>query len=358
MATQTEPKSIKPQVFSPAKLVEVVSAVRAFCVIYNTSLTYDTMNQIFQKAVEERMPVFKAALSGVQELPIFFGDGQIRLGTAPLDPGSGMFQKLSNEFQSMGISGISILPSVSEDDIRNMMKTVVAFPDEIAGLGLQHFLSRDGVVGIVENKPMAQPVNGDVSESSEPRGQDGNETGAPVGRGGESTVAPNTGTAAEAHAAALRRTGHMSPSPRSMRDFITGAIGALGRSEAKVEEVADIIATEFEHRLNERIEQAGRASEKRMRRLEDMQDLILKELENHAVAAFVIDSHLRILSANALGRGIFGDTAAIDSKSPLGAFILSQCDRQEVTVSGVVRTAHLLTATPAGGDSMMLLSLE
>lgn len=354
MATQTERKSVKSPVFSPAKLADITSAVRAFCVIYNTSLTYDTMHQVFQKAVEERLPVFRAALSGVLELPLFFTDGQIRLGSVPLDPGSGMFQKLSNEFQCMGISSISILPSVSGDDLKKMMKIVVGRSDEIAGLGLQHFLAREGVAGIVENKVKTQVVSKDTSgRSGSPR----QAVDGPVTVQGR---LPDVQKAWDIDAGSeqAQQAGSKS-APRSVRDFVAGAIGALARSEARVDEVADIIATEFEHRLNEKVEEVRRASDRKIRRLEDIKDLILRELESKGVAAFVIDLHLRILSANGLGREILGDAPVIDRESSLGAFVLSQCERQDVSVNGMARTAHLLTSTSSGGgDSMMLLALE
>lgn len=148
-------------------------------------------------------------------------------------------------------------------------------------------------------------------------------------------------------------------SARSVRDFVRGALGALVRNEAGIDDVADIIATEFEHRLDERAEAVRKVGERKVRRLEDIKDLILKELESYKVAALVMDSHLRILSANRRGRDIIGDISVIEKESPLGAFVLSQSERQDVDVGGVMRTAHLLTSRSAGGgDSLILLSLE
>lgn len=357
MVTQTGRKSVKPPVLSPAKLAEITSAVRAFCVIYNTSMTYEPGHQVFQKAVDERLPVFRAALAGVREIPLFFVEGQIRVGSLPLEPGSGMFQKLSNEFETMGISSISFLPCISADDLKKLMKIVVAKSEEIAGRGLQHFLAKEGVAGVVENKVRTQIVSKDSPEAG------GQVRGAGVAAASRRRRSQEAATAWDIDAgpapfSPIQQAGNISGS-RPVRNFVKGALEALGRNEARSDEVADIIATEFEHRIKEKVEEVRKAGERKVRHLENIKDLILKELENHNVAALILDSQLRILSANRLGHDIIGDASVVEKGSPLGIFVMSQSERQEVDVNGVVRTAHLLTTKSAGsGESLMLLSLE
>jgi len=352
---QDSPKSLKIPAFSQAKITEITNAVRALCVIYNTSLNYETTHQVFRKAVEERMPVFRTALAGIEEIPLFFTAGQIRVGGLPLEPGSGMFQKLSQVFETIGTSSISILHSVTSDDLRNLTRLITLKADDIALHGLQRLLTKEGVRGIIENRVKTQVVSTDSADSRKAATDRESPSRHRRSRQPGTTAAWQIDEPVEAPLFQAMDNS----SSRSFGSFVKGAIGAFARNEARIEEVVEIISTAFEHRLNERLEEVRNNSDRKIIRLESIKDLVLKELENHSVAALILDSDLKILAANRLGRELLGMITTIDRESSLGMFVVSQQERQQVEINGAVRVAHLLTsASRASGDSMMLLSLE
>lgn len=341
---------------APEKTARVVSAVRALCVIFNTSLTYDTHHQVFRAAVEERMSIFRAALEGTSGIPLYFIDGHVRLGSLSLEPGSSLFQKLSERFQLVGISGISIRPGLSPEDIVKLVEIVVSNAEEIAKHGLQRLLSKAGVNTIVEHRVRtqdAEPVSGKRKSKSRPSADQGDVSAE--------NVIPGTWDIGASEASRVFTLEHYDASyaTKTFKDFVSGAISALSRKEADFREVADIISTEFEHRLNEKLRVVQREHERKVRLVGVMRDLVLRELEVMHLAALIIDSHLNVLACNQTGRDMLGNASRLETGTSLEAFIGSQVERQVIEINGVTHEAHLLTSIlRETGEKIMLVSLE
>jgi hypothetical protein len=319
-------------------------------------LTYDTHHQVFRNAVEERMPLFGAALEGTSGIPLYFIDGHVQLGSLSLEPGSSLFQKLSERFLLAGISGISIHPGVSAKDLIRLVELVVSHANEIAKHGLQQLLAKAGIQTIVEHRAKTQ----DVRPVSSRRKSTSNQQGTQGDVRAEHAI-PSTWDvgASEANRVFTLENYDASYTTKTFRDFVSGAIGALSRKEADFREVADIISTEFQHRINEKLEVVQREHERKVRLVTSMRDLVLHELEVMHLAALIIDSHLNVLACNQTGREILGNATRLETGTSLESFIGSQVERQVIDINGISHEAHLLTSVlRETGEKIMLVSLE
>lgn len=348
---QSVRKMPRAPVLVPAKIAQIAGAIRALCVIYNTSLTYETTHAIFQKAIDERMHLFHDALAGTEGISLVFSDGQIRIGTISVEPGSSMFSRLSREFENMGIACISLLPGLSGDDLRKFMRLATKEADAIRARGLQLLLDRDGIRTVLEHKVRTELASGADKKGAAafPAHEIADHPAKTDAWDIEADAASGVFTLQEEDDARFTRP---------FRDFVKGTMDALRRKEADVENIADIIATEFQHRLNEKTEEIRRTSEKKIRRLESVQELILRALEAHNLAAVILDQNMSILSANRQGREIIGGITFLERGSELETFIRSHEERKEVEINGVRKFAHLLTSTAVHGETIMLVSLE
>ena len=142
-------KITRTPVWTVERTADVTSAVRALCVVYNTSLTYDTSHPVFLKAAEERIPAFRCAIEIGDELPLSFSNGRIRVGTLVLEPASALFQKLAREFEAMGITGLTLLSGVSANDLRHLMRILTKKSRDVAAHGVQPLLEQEGVQTIL-----------------------------------------------------------------------------------------------------------------------------------------------------------------------------------------------------------------
>jgi len=341
----------------PAKIAQIAGAIRAFCVIYNTGLTYETTHAVFQKAIDERFQFFQEALADTEGIPLVFTDGQVRVGSVSIEPGSGMFHRLARQFENMGITSISILNGVSTEDIRGLIKIVTKETDAVRAKGLQHLLDRDRVKGVLEHK--VTTVESDSVVSSAGKAHTGTasilsgRSAATAGSSGtwnlEADITPGVFTARDEDE--IRFT-------RPFKDFVNGAMSALHRGEADPKNMADIIATEFRHRLNEKAEEIKKHSDRKIRHLESVQELILRELETRNIAAIILDRNLTVLSVNRQGRDVIGGIQSLERGSSLDIFVRSQEEMKEIEINGARKTAHLLTSVSVHGETIMLVSFE
>ncbi len=336
-----------------AKLTEVTDAVRAFCVIYHTSLMYHVEHAVFQSAVEERMPVVNNAIKGLPALTLKFSDSQIRCADLPLEPGSGVFQRVAQAFEKIGIRNLTFLPGIDAQEMMRLIALIGGEAEAIRTQGLAAVLKRgrfrfvDACETFRETSAQSGSVN--VSEESSARG--GSSQAWDISDPMEVAGALDSVVAEEAEE-------NLEPK-RSFRYFITGILGAMGRREADPEEAAEIISMEFEHRLEERVEIVRRDSEKKIRRLETVKELILAELERLSIAAVIIDTELQVLAANALAGKLLGSMQAVAPGSPLEQFIRSGHENQVITIAGKPLTARLITVSSSGsGTDVMLITLE
>ena len=343
------------------KMADVAQAIRALSVLINTAYSYQTSHAVFRRAMEERLPLFEKALQGVRELPVYFNEGQVVYATTAVEPGTSMFQKLAQAFESLGVKGISLIPGLSAADLAHFVDAMTTKADDIKAQGLQSVLDKAGVktvreqkvkIGVLHDKKPAEAAK----VSTVPK------TPAPKDRSGLWEIddaAINLDANPVEPAAPLSSAERNEIVSRKFRSFVHGILNAMDRREATPVQATEIIAGEFDQRLKERVEEVRAEHERRIRRLETVKDVVLKEMENLHLAAIVVDSDMHILGINELGKGIVGDIEEITEDSPLGQFVASDKERQMVEIDGVTRMAHLIVAVdPLTKEGSMLISLE
>ena len=344
--------------------MEVAQAIRALSVLINTAYSYQTSHAVFRRAMEERLPLFEKALQGVKELPVFFNEGQVVYATNAVEPGTSMFQKLAQTFEGLGVKGISFLPGLTANDLAKLVEAMTARADDVKTQGLQSVLDKSGVktireqkvkIGVLQDKkseaPAKSPAQSAPAKAVASKERAGlwelDDAAIDLEEPPAETAAPVSGAARDEMVS------------KKFRSFVHGILSAMDRREATPLQATEIIAGEFAQRLKERVEEVRVEHERRIRRLETVKDVVLKEMENLHLAAIVIDSEMRVLGINELGRGIVGTIELIPEDSPIGQFVASDKERQMIEIDGVTRMAHLIVAVdPLTKEGSMLISLE
>ncbi len=345
------------------KTAEVAQAIRALSVLINTAYSYQTSHAVFRRAMEERLSLFEKALQGVKELPIFFNEGQVVYATSAIEPGTGMFQKLAQVFESLGIKGLSLIPGLSATDLARFVDALTTKADDIRTQGLQSVLDKVEVktireqkvkIGVLHDKKPAEAAKSPAPAAPKPA--------VPKDRAGMWELDDQV---INLEADLAEKTAPLSSAERNevvskkFRSFVHGILSAMDRREASPAQATEIIAGEFDQRLKDRVEEVRAEHERRIRRLETVKDVVLMEMENLHLAAVVVDSDMHVLGINALGKAIVGDIEEIAEDSPLGQFVASDKERQMVEIDGVTRMAHLIVAVdPLTKEGSMLISLE
>lgn len=348
------------------KSIEVVTAVRGLCAVLNTATVYQITHPVFQRAVEQLVTALETALKSSGEIPLSFSEGQVRLSTTPIEPSSPMFQKFAQNFETKGIRGITILRGVTPDEITKFVTLITGWSDDLHAQGLSAVLERQGVRHICEQKVKIGIVGKDSVVRPE-------EKAAPA-----SVPKPASASAAlhldawdiEAGADELSldeafREFTPLPSPKPgagkvpIKHFVVNVLDSVQKKETTLQEASETIAQEFEERLNEKVEEVHQIGEVKIRRLEKVKDVMLKELENLHLAAIVLDAEMNVVGANNLGRKLIGNIGKIDPGSPIHEFVDSKNERQSIEINGVSRLAHIIISTARDKrEGTMLICLE
>ncbi|MFH0880167.1 MAG: hypothetical protein V2A34_10685 [Lentisphaerota bacterium] len=343
----------------PQKIGEVASMMRAFGVLYNTGMTYQTTHAVFLRSVEERMPLFEAALKGASEITIYFSEGQIRFGNASLDAGLSMFRDLAQKFEKMNVSGLTFLPGLSSLDLKKFIGVLATKSNDIRPKGLQTFLDHEGVktirerkgrLGLIKETPSAPPSPAEpkAKQTVVSRRADTMTWDIAGGGGGEPEPGPSRNP---------REPADMGE--RVFRGFVRDVLHSVEDQQTSTTQAADSISNRFTEILHERIEDVRRESEVKIRRLNTVKDVVLQELESHHLAAIVCDTQRNILACNESGRRIIGSNTTITKGSALEQFIASGLERQVIELEGVPRVAHvILSVEPLSREGAMLISIE
>ena len=344
--------------FSSTKIADVTAAVQALCVIFNSSAAYRTKHAVFRKTVEERMPVLQRALKGLNKISLVFAEGHVRVGAVSIEPGSALFQKLSQQLESMGVTAISFLRGISADDVIALSRILTDDPELVADAGLQELLKRKGVNTILEQKVRVHADHEAGARQLATREAAGRGKRLAAARHMTRSRVLELGAESETRVFTLQRN-EDAYTARHFGAFVESALGALSRKEAPMDDVVSIISTEFERRLADEIQRMRRDDERRIRHMEIATDLVLREFETVKVAAVVLDSKLNVLACNPSGRRIIGKAKRLDSILPIEELRSVRDEKQRVKINGVARTAHLLASSAReGGDTIMLISLE
>jgi hypothetical protein len=351
---------------SPQKSVEVVAAVRGLCTVLNTATVYQITHPVFQRAVEQLVTSLDAALKTSGEIPLFFSEGQVRLSTTPIEPGSPMFQKFAQSFEMKGIRGITIQRGVTPDEITKFVTLITSRSDDLQSQGLSAVLERQGVRHIREQKVKIGIVGKDSvvhpEEKAAPAAPSKPAAASAASRPGAWEIEAGTD---ELSLDEAFKDFEPLPEPKApagkpaIKRFVTNVLDSVQKQKTSLQQASETIAQEFEQRLNEKVEEVRQIGEVKVRRLEKVKEVMLKELENLHLAAIVLDAEMNVVGANDLGRKLIGNIGKIDSDSPIYDFVESKKERQSIEINGVSRLAHIIISTARDKrEGTMLICLE
>ncbi len=140
---------------------------------------------------------------------------------------------------------------------------------------------------------------------------------------------------------------------------MVNVLDSVRKEQTTLHEASETIAQEFEQRLHEKVEEVRQQSEGKVRRLEKVKEVMLKELENLHLAAIVLDVEMNVVGANDSGRRLIGNIGKIDPGTPIHDFVESRQERQTIEINGVSRLAHIILSTARDkGEGTMLICLE
>jgi hypothetical protein len=337
---------------APQRVNEATGLARALGILLNTAQAYETSHAVFQRSLEERMPVFEIALRGLHDMTFYFSNGQVRYGTMPIEPGLRMFQDLAQRFEKAGVQGLVFLPGVTANEVKALINLLTRNAEEISHRGLQVLLEREGVRNIRDCKAKIGLVENGKEKASDPSRKSAK---------GASSGAWELEMESELPEPVVEPMPEASDDPptRAFRGFVQQTLSTLSFDQEAVADVANDISSKFKEILTEQVEIVRQEGEKKVRRLNTIKDVVLRELELHHLAALVCDNNLFVLSTNQLGRDLIGDAQRLEKGSPLEQFIASGLERQVIEMDGVPRVAHvILSAEPVSNDKVLLISIE
>ena len=351
---------------NPQKSVEVVAAVRGLCTVLNTATVYQITHPVFQRAVEQLVTALGTALKTTAEIPLFFSEGQVRLSTMPIEPGTPMFQKFAQSFEAKGIRGITILRGVTPDEITRFVTLFIARSDDLQTQGLSAGLDRQGIrhireqkvkIGIVGKDSVVRPEE-DAAPSPAPKPA----ASSAASRAGSWDIEAGTDELS-LDEAFKEFTPLPSQKPGAgkapLKRFVVNILDSVQKQKTTLNEASETIAQEFEERLNEKVEEVRQIGEVKVKRLEKVKEVMLKELENLHLAAIVLDAEMTVVGANDSGRRLIGNIGKIEKDSPIYDFVESKKERQSIEINGVSRLAHIILSTARDKrEGTMLICLE
>ena len=351
---------------TPQKTAEVITAVRGLCTVLNTAAVYQITHPVFQRAVEQLVAALDTALKSAGEIPLFFSEGQVRLSTTPIEPGVPMFQKFAQNFESKGIRGITILRGVTPDELTKFVSLLTARSNDLQSQGLSAILDRQGIRHIREQKVKIGIIGKDSVVQQEEKPAPSSALKSPAAavptRPGEWSIEAG---ADELSLDEAFKEFEPVPPPKAgqekphIRHFVTNVLDAVHKQKTSPQQASETIVQEFEQRLNEKVEEVRQIGELKAKRLEKVNEVMLKELENLHLAAIVLDSEMNVVGTNVSGRRLIGNIGKIDADSPIYEFVESRQERQTIEINGVSRLAHIILSTARDKhEGTMLICLE
>ena len=347
---------------SPLKSAEMVDAVRGLCTVLNTATVYRITHPVFQRAVEQLITAIEAALKNSTELPLFFNEGQVRINTTPIESNSPMFTKFAQNFEAKGIHGITIQRGVTQEEITQFVTILTSRSDDVRKQGLQASLDRQGIRRIREQKVKIGIIGKDAVVHPEEKTPPAPKPSSPSSSAGAWDIEAGTDELSLDEAFS-EFTPLPSPNPAEskapIQHFVSNVLSSVQNQETTIQEASETIAREFEERLNEKVEEVRQISEAKIRRLERVNEVILKELENLHFGAVVLDAEMNVVGTNDLGRKLIGNIGRIGRDSPIYDFVESKKERQTIEINGVSRLAHIIISTARDKhEGTMLICLE
>ncbi len=368
----------------------VIEMIRDLAIIINTAIVYHSRHPVFKRAVSDRWDgLVQAVKANKGRVELVFSEDQVFFRGKPVEPGNAMFRKLTRAFNAKGVQGLAWQAGVEQSDLVGL---VDAFNNEVrkGGTGLDEALHRRGIKNIREiRRSVANTQDADSENESSvspaKTGKRGKGKPDSTGKSSRPVSSPPEKSEEKVYDLDFEQSSATDQQDASFAatspDFQSGSASmpfsredvAISQMRAQCHEVitdyekgkttktqaAETLTARFKENLDHRVEEIRRETESKIRRLENIKDLVMEELEQRSLAAVVINPQLRILSMNQTARELLGRIDSLDRKSPLASFINSGADKENLEINGVYRQAHIIISEHKDEESgTILICLE
>ncbi len=344
---------------SQERIAEVGELLSGFAKCYNASLTYGGSHPVVARTVEEYFPAFDTVAKNNRDITLQFIHGQVRVGNQPIDPGNAQFGRVAQLFASRGVTGIQLTLGLRLEDLKKFVDLMARQGDKVVEMGLQVMMDLNGVRNIREKRDRQVGEDSIISRK--------------VSQGGNSYAVDLTGIVEEEDVEVIPPKkdddDDLPPPPppperskesSEFRSYVVTVLAEVSSRRTPATLAAERIADEYEKRLRGKVEEVRKESSVQIKRLENIRDLMLNELEHMRLAALLVDGDLKVIAMNSGAENLIGRQAVLPPGDPLVRFLAGGLERETVTLpSGEVRSAHrILSSGETPADTVILVSLE
>ena len=343
----------------------LAEAVRALGVVLNIAAIYKDEHPVFRRALAERFPAIQAAAASRPRLVLTFINGVVCADDRPVDAKAEGLSRVARLFETRGVRGLILLPGVTDAEVAAL--AVLMSRRTIGGesRSLQEQLRQEGIISIREFVPRQRGGAADQADDAPGEG-DGDVSAAIAPPSSLTFSLDELGSDAYSFEQAFGQidSGADRPSPHNervteFRAFVGSMIAKAVRETSSEQQAVDAITDDFEARLNEEVEEVKKQTESRIRRLENIKEMVLEELESLSLAALVVDAQMNVVAANRSGRNLFDAGERLAKRGDLEIFIASGKEKGEVVIKGKTRKANLvISESPHPDEGAFLICIE
>lgn len=338
----------------------VTEMVKALGILLNTGSVYEVAHPVFGRTLEDRFEVFQNGLGEVGNIKLEFREGQVIYKGTPLEPGADMFEKISRRMQTKGVPGLLIKNSLKKEDIRKFVHLLKQIPDSKSSTEINDLIRREKIRGLSAFTPAESIQPGSIGTSEATGTQHVREAERKMfeldaNAGMEEMQLQDVFDTAQN---ADEATG-LNKVTQAFEVYVDDVLHKMQDDQISRADACASITDEFENQLNLQIEDYKNKTETRIKRLENIKDLVLDELESLELAAIVIDQQLNVIALNKSGRWLLGSINRLEKGTPLAQFVAASREKQKLKIKGEERTAHLvISETSQSNDGVMLICLD
>mgnify|MGYP006281396937 FL=1 len=338
----------------------VTEIVKALGILLNTGSVYDVEHPVFDRTLDERFGVFEDGLRETGNIKLEFREGQVVYKNIHLEPGADMFEKISRRLQAKGLTGLIIKTRLKKEDIKKFVHLLKQMKDSKSSIEINDLIQREKIRGLSAFTAAENTHSRAVSTTETPGVQHDRQAERKMfelddNPGIEAMQLEDVFDTAQS---ADEATG-MNEVKQNFEVYVDDVLDKMQADQISHADACASITDEFETQLNLQIEDYKSKTETRIRRLENIKDLVLDELESLELAAIVVDQQLNVIALNKSGRRLLGRINRLERGTPLAQFVAASREKQKLKIKGEERTAHLVISEASqGNDGAMLICLD
>ncbi len=363
------------------EVLGVAEMARNLAIILNTSVVYHQRHPVFLRAVSDRWPEIVQVLQASKgSVELIFWEGQVFFNGVSVEPGNTMLKKLTANLNGKGVKGLAWSKNCTQNELIELVDALNNEVGKSSG-SLEEALRKRGVKSIREIRQTAvdyssgEPEKTAAKTEETPKDRSRKTTDSP--RAYQSAAAPvfelnmgdfdsNENVSPDKNETSFRREREEAdvdqeedPAVSRIRSQCHQILTDYELGKTTKYQATQVLAEKFKKDLDERTHEIRQQTEAKIKRLENIKDLVMLELEQRALAALVITPNLRVLSMNRSAKELLGDIEWLDVKSSLAASIRSGGDKETLEINGVYRQAHVIISEASERESgTILICLE